>query len=101
MARTADGKVQIALAHPITQPHHKRALGLDVDKKYRQGDVVEVTVPAATSLIAAGAAQVDPENREQVKAALSGESPEKVAQIGAGVEPSGGKSGETKADAKK
>ena len=70
--RTADGKVRITLAHPISRKQDKQYLGLDVESAYEVGDTVEVTPAGAASLIGAGLAAVDTEDPAAVRAAING-----------------------------
>lgn len=67
------GKVPIKLANPIENPEHQRRLRLkEKDGGYNVHDVVWVTPDDARALITAGLAQVDPEDRTAVLAAIRG-----------------------------
>lgn len=68
------GKVPIKLANPIDNPEHQRRLRLTVKEGgYQVHDVIWVTPDDASALITAGLAQVDPEDKAAVSAALRGE----------------------------
>jgi hypothetical protein len=68
-------KVPITLAHPITNEEHQRRLRLDVKPGgYQVHDVIWLTRDDARAVIKSGLAQVDPENKDAVRAALHGES---------------------------
>lgn len=72
------GKVPIKLANPIDQDEHMRRLRLPVKEGgYNVHEVVWVTPDDARALITAGLAQVDPEDKAAVRAALRGESIER------------------------
>lgn len=73
--------VVLTLAHPLPD-RDKAYLGLAADSDLSVGKTIAVSKNAAKSLINAGMVTVDPENRPQVKAALNGEAPEKVAELG-------------------
>lgn len=67
---TDDGKVRIKLAHPLPK---RDLIRFGIDQETSQvGDVVEVTLNDAISLINAGMVQVDPEDKIAVTAALRG-----------------------------
>jgi hypothetical protein len=67
------GKVPIKLANPIENPEHQRRLRLtEKPGGYNVHDVVWVTPDDARALITAGLAQVDPEDRTAVLAAIRG-----------------------------
>ena len=68
---TEDGKVRVKLAHPLPKRDLIR-FGIDQDEPSQVGDVVEVTLNDAISLINAGMVQVDPEDKIAVTAALRG-----------------------------
>ena len=68
---TTDGRINIKLAHPLPKRDLIR-FGLPADEPSKVGDVVSVRPNDAISLINAGMAQVDPEDRLAVTTALRG-----------------------------
>lgn len=75
-----DDLVVLTLAHPLPD-RDKAYLGLPEDADLSVGKTVAVSKNAARSLINAGMVTIDPENRKQVRAALAGEAPDKVADL--------------------
>jgi hypothetical protein len=68
------GKVPIKLANPIDNPEHMRRLRLVVKEGgYNVHDVVYLTPDDARAVITAGLAQVDPEDKKAVRAAITGQ----------------------------
>jgi hypothetical protein len=67
------GKVAVKLAHPLDKVEDLRRLRLDDEKEggYRVGDEVWLSPDDARTLITAGYAQTDPENKAAVEAVLA------------------------------
>lgn len=67
-------KVTIKLAHPLDKPEDLRYLGLQPrESGYNVHDEIQVSKAGASSLINAGYAQVDPEDKAAVNAVLNPE----------------------------
>jgi hypothetical protein len=86
-----DGKVTLALAHPISEGYLP-GLGVEPTKDgngYAVGEDISVAPQVARAIINAGFAQVDPENPEHVAKALgiSDEEAEGVVKAMAGENP--------------
>jgi hypothetical protein len=65
-------KVKVVLAHPIDKPDDLRRLGLaEKEGGYKPHDEIWVFRSLAQMLITAGYAQVDPEDKKAVEAALT------------------------------
>ncbi len=75
---TADGKVNVMLAHPLNV-RDLVTLGLDPDTKSGVNDVIEITTDQAVGLISAGFVQVDPDDRVAVTNLVHGE--KKAAEV--------------------
>jgi hypothetical protein len=69
---TSDGKINVMLAHPLN-PRDLTTLGVDPDTKAGVGDIIEVDLNSAISLIGSGYVQVDPDDHVAVTAILRGE----------------------------
>lgn len=65
-------KIDVKLAHPLN-PADLARLGLSPDTKANVNDKISVTKSQASSLIGAGYAQVDPDNRVEVMRVLEGD----------------------------
>lgn len=72
VAPPASNLVKVKLAHPLDKEADLLHLGLKPKEGgYKVHDEVEVTKAAARTMISAGYAQVDPENKEAVNAVLN------------------------------